>query len=437
MTNYIIAAYDLKKYFPVGGFLFSSKQTVKAVDGVNIKIKENEVLGLVGETGCGKTTLGKLLIRLIEPTSGEILFNVPEEIIHEYEQALENKDYKKTGKISKQYSLLNKKGSELRKLRRYMNIVFQDPYSSLNPRMLVKDIIAEPMLSTGYASKKEAEDIVFKLLEEVGLTPEFAFRYPHELSGGQRQRVALARGISTLPKFLVLDEPTSALDVSVQAQILNLINEIKRKYSISLLFISHNISVVHYMSDRIAIMYAGRVVEEGDKNSVIFDAKHPYSKALISAIPKPEPLREKIFVNLQGEIPNLINPPKGCRFHPRCPVAFELCGWTADEVLSDLEYIIMQRYAEYFKGIKSISIEDDFTLNILCENSNPFDKRLLEIIEKEKNELKSLVSIKSIKQESQNIRVELYRYIEPSMYKVNGSVYVRCLLYKNNDEKQR
>jgi len=258
----IIAARKISKYFQVKGTgLMGGGASLKAVDDVNINVSERSVVGVVGESGSGKSTLGRLLMALLLPTSGQVLFDIPDDILAEYDSALESGELEKLRRIEREYSVYTKKGKELKKMRREMGIIFQDPYSSLDPRMRVMDIVMEPMIATGFKRRDEARQMCLRLLEEVGLPREFAFRYPHELSGGQRQRVALARGISTLPKFLVLDEPTSALDVSVQAQILSLLKEIKNTFNISMLLITHNIAVVAYMADYVNVMYAGKLME--------------------------------------------------------------------------------------------------------------------------------------------------------------------------------
>jgi len=275
----LIAARNLTKFFELRGGL-TGKGAVQAVSDVDVEVREGEIVGVVGESGSGKSTLGRLLLGLIAPTSGEVLFDIPEELLQKYDEARSANDKKTMEEIASKYSITRKSGRELRALRRRMNMMFQDPYSSLNPRWRVEDIIMEPMVSTGYLTGNEARKRVRELLEEVGLPREFAYRYPHELSGGQRQRVALARSISTLPSFLVLDEPTSALDVSAQAQILQLLKRIRERFRIGLLLITHNIAVVSYMSDRIYVMYAGKVVEGGPKTSIISKPQHPYTVAL-------------------------------------------------------------------------------------------------------------------------------------------------------------
>jgi oligopeptide transport system ATP-binding protein len=290
---------NLKKYFPIKAGIWKVKGYIRAVDGISFFVREGETLGLVGESGCGKTTVGRCILRLIEPTTGEIYFD------------------------GQNIMKLNEK--DMRKYRRYMQIVFQDPFASLNPRKKIIDLVAEPLVVHGFPKNKLQEKVI-ELLDSVGLGKELFFRFPHELSGGQRQRVCIARALALNPKFIVLDEPTSSLDVSVQAQILNLLKELRWKLSLSYLFISHNLSVVKFISNRIAVMYLGKIVESADSKELFTRPLHPYTQALLSSIPVPEPNFIKKRVILQGEIPTATAPPSGCRFHPRCQYAQPICG---------------------------------------------------------------------------------------------------------------
>ncbi|MEM2928900.1 MAG: ATP-binding cassette domain-containing protein [Nitrososphaerota archaeon] len=290
----LIETIDLKKYFFIRRMFFGKTITIKAVDGINLKIKEGETFGLVGESGCGKTTLGRTILRLIEPTSGKILFM--------------NKD------------IVKMKEYELRKIRCYMQIVFQDPYSSLNPRFTIKDIIGEPLKIHEKLNNKELKERIANILNSVGLSSDIMNKYPHEFSGGQRQRIAIARALILKPKFLVLDEPSSSLDVSIQAQILNLLKKLQKEFKLTYLFISHDLSTVNFMSNRIAVMYLGKFVEYGLKNQVFNTPYHPYTKALLSAIPIPDlSFRNREKILLLGTPPSSAYPPIGCRFHTRCP----------------------------------------------------------------------------------------------------------------------
>jgi oligopeptide/dipeptide ABC transporter ATP-binding protein len=305
-NNFILEVKGLKQYFPIyEGLLQRVVGYVKSVDGVDLAIRENEVLGLVGESGCGKTTTGRSILRLYNPTAGEIWFK---------------KQNGERVEIS-QYSQ-----KEMKPLRREMRMIFQDPFSSLNPRFTVKDIISEPLIIHGIAKGKEAEAFVAELMRRVGLDPSYMRRYPHEFSGGQRQRIGLARTLSLNPRLIVADEPVSALDVSVQAQVLNLLQGLKDDLGLTLLFVAHDLSVVEHVSDRIAVMYVGKIVEIGTTEEILQHPLHPYTEALLSAVPSADPAIRSNRIQLKGEVPSPAHPPSGCIFHTRCPYAKAECS---------------------------------------------------------------------------------------------------------------
>ena len=303
MTNAaLVEAKDLYKYFPIyAGLTSRHVADVRAVDGVSFTIQEGETLGLVGESGSGKTTIGRLLLRLLPVTKGEIDFE--------------------------ERNILTMNRGDIRRLRRSVQIIFQDPFASLNPRMSIGEIIAEPSRIHGLAKGKDVDDRVRELLGLVGLQPYHANRYPHEFSGGQRQRVGIARALAVQPRFIVCDEPVSALDVSIQAQVINLLEDLQEKFKLTYLFIAHDLSVVRHISTRVAVMYVGKIVELAYRDDLYENPLHPYTQALLSAIPIPDPAVEKRRkrIVLTGDIPSPVNPPSGCRFHTRCPLAFDRC----------------------------------------------------------------------------------------------------------------
>ena len=310
MAQEILEVRDLVKYFPVKGGLFSrTVANVHAVDGVSFTLREGEALGLVGESGCGKTTLGRSVLRLLDPTSGDVCFQ---------------------GK-----NIYTLKKEEMRALRREMQIIFQDPYSSLNPLLTVGSTVGEPLEIHGIARGRKKEEMVASLLKRVGLEADHMKRYPHEFSGGQRQRIGIARALALRPKFIVGDEPVSALDVSIQAQVLNLLKDLQEEFHLSYLIIAHDLSMVAYLCDRVAVMYMGRIVELAEFRQIFTNPLHPYTEALLSAIPVPTPGKKRNRIILQGDVPSPLAPPKGCRFQTRCPYKIKECE-TMDPPLKEV-----------------------------------------------------------------------------------------------------
>jgi len=308
--QYLLEVKGLKKHFPISdGWFQKEKQFVRAVDGIDLQVKSGETLGIVGESGCGKSTAGNMILRLLEPTEGEIWFDGVD--------------------------LLKLSREQMRRKRVDLQMVFQDPFSSLNPRIKVFNLIAEPLVTHKVASGKELEEQVYELMEVVGLNRSFANRYPHEFSGGQRQRIVIARALALKPKLIVCDEPVSALDVSIQAQILNLLAKLQRDFQLTYIFIGHGLPAVKHISDRIAVMYLGKIVELATKEQLFQHPMHPYTEGLLSAVPIPDPtLRDsKKRVILEGDLPSPANPPSGCRFHPRCPYAVSKCKEQVPELV--------------------------------------------------------------------------------------------------------
>ncbi len=301
MADNLLEVKGLKQYYPVkGGKIGQEKQFVKAVDDVDFEVRRGEVFGIVGESGCGKSTLGKSICKLIEPTEGSIVLDGEE--------------------------IANYTPSQMRAIRKKVQMVFQDPYASLNPRMSVRDIVAEPLIIHGLTkTRQETDEAVIRLLRHVGLDDYHANRYPHEFSGGQRQRIGIARALAVKPQLIIADEPVSALDVSIQSQVLNLMNQLKREMNLTYIFVAHDLSVVEHISDRVGVMYLGNFVEVADKYNLYQNPLHPYTKALLSAVPIPDPRAKKDRVILEGNIPSALNPPAGCKFHTRCPHCMERC----------------------------------------------------------------------------------------------------------------
>lgn len=300
-TKELLTVDNLKTYFPIRAGVFQRVVAqVKAVDGISFGVREGETFGLVGESGCGKTTVSRTILRLQKATDGTVFFDGED--------------------------VFAKRGAELKALRRNMQIVFQDPYASLDPRMPVGEIIAEGLQIQGMRSNQERHQIVQEMLDKVGLNPYHAHRYPHEFSGGQRQRIGIARALALRPKFIVCDEPVSALDVSIQSQILNLLRGLQKEFGFTYLFVAHDLSVVEHISDRVGVMYLGKMMEMAERKDIFTNPLHPYTQALLSAIPVANPRRKRDRIVLKGEVPSPVNPPSGCRFHTRCPIAQEICS---------------------------------------------------------------------------------------------------------------
>ena len=459
-SNIIMYVSHIKKYFDVSSGLRKSKGQVKALDDVSFSLRVGETIGIVGETGCGKTTLGRSVLRLIEPTSGDVYVDLSPEIMENIinlERKLtdiKNKDnisdeekekinaiMKELEPLRKKYSLTRISKRKMKEYRKLMQPVFQDPYSSLDPRMLVKDIIAEPMKLLTNMSTDEIFKKTLDIIQEIGLSEDHLYRFPHEFSGGQRQRIGIARSLVINPKVLILDEPTSALDVSVQAQVLNLMRSIQRKRNISFVFISHHLSVIRMMADKVAVMYLGKTVELAETHVLFTKMLHPYTKALLSAIPIPDPGIKINRIILEGEIPSPSNPPKGCYFHPRCPVAMKNCGWSAADLgqpISDMFDPFRNHEVNVLPRITSILTDNnknEIEINFESPLSDKIEslKIIKELVHKESG-LKGGVKFSAIDKieslSNDRVKITLIEYDTPKLKEVSKDHFVSCLIYE-------
>ena len=434
----LLAARGLKKHFPVkGGLLQRAIATVRAVDGVDLVIRRGETVALVGESGCGKTTLGRLLLRLIEPTEGDVLFNVPVEVFERLRTDGRGavRDDGKTKDLLRQYSMTRLRRRSMKALRRFMQPVFQDPFTSLDPRLLVKDIVAEPLLVSGLATHAEAYEQSARLLQEVGLRPEYLYRFPHEFSGGQRQRIAIARALAPEPEFLLLDEPTSALDVSVQAQILNLLKDIQQRQKLTYLLITHNLSVVRHMADRVAVMYLGRILERTRTAELFANPLHPYTKALLSAVPVPDPKRRRERIILPGDVPSPIAPPAGCRFHTRCNVVMPHCGWSPRDVAATAAHLFdpsRNPEASELPPLDEVTIRGEVVLLRYREPANESHRLSVEALVRARAARADGIAFRAIKTvglADGRVVQEFIPAKEPELLEIAEGHFVACYLY--------
>lgn len=457
----ILIVSHLTKYFPYN-IGIRAKGSVKALDDASFTLYEGETLGIVGETGCGKTTLGRTILRLIDATRGDIYFDLPMEqmehigrLIGEYDSLMAREATTETeprmaelsreiGEFRKKYSLTLMSKRDLKKYRNRMQPVFQDPFSSLDPRRLIKDTLMEPLKLMTRMSTEEILEKINSLLDEVGLNEEHLYRFPHEFSGGQRQRIGVARSIAVEPKLLVLDEPTSALDVSVQAQILNTLRDLQKSRGLSFLFISHNLSVIRMMSDRVAVMYLGKIVELAETDKLFETMLHPYTKSLLLSIPVPDPERKRKLYVLEGEIPSPSNPPKGCYFHPRCPEATRYCGWSPSDLAEPFVGLVDPfRNPEMNSLPKVESVTTDEVNNCLYIN---FESALVDneaatetirvLLKKEAAREKvgssskfEAISAVTVLSDGKTIQAHMVAPIIPSLKEVKNDHFVACILY--------
>ena len=459
----ILYVSHISKFFQTSGTILRKKRYIKAVDDVTFNLKEGETLGIVGETGCGKTTLGRSILQLIKPTSGDVFIDLPDDVMMEVMDidkrlsTLEDEDDEEYAQLldryqvlSKEHSITKKGNREMKKYRKIMQPVFQDPFSSLDPRKLIKDSIAEPMKLLTEMNQTEILDKEISLITEIGMSEDHLYRFPHEFSGGQRQRLGIARAISIEPRLMILDEPTSALDVSVQAQILNILKDLQKTRNISFIFISHHLSVIRMMSDRVAVMYLGKLVELSETEELFTDMLHPYTKALLSAIPIPDPTITRERIVLEGEIPSPANPPKGCYFHPRCPVAMKNCGWSARDLVEPIKDMLdpyrNQEASTLPEITEIVSDEQENIIDLIFAEGQTFDKEevkaeIAKMIMKESSK-KGGVKFSAIGdisyQETGELRLAIIEPDTPKLMEPRKDHFVSCLLfdYNYNDRKE-